>query len=196
MKIRNVELETVCGITSSLPVTSSPEFALLGRSNVGKSSLINTLMQRRNFARTSGDPGKTQTINYYHINDAFYLVDLPGYGYARVSRTTREKWGRMIERYLTDSKDLRLIFLLVDSRHAPTEDDRLMLDWLLYYHLPTAILATKVDKLKPSVCEAQLRDLREELQFPSDGIFLPFSSVTKEGREETLDLIGSHINNL
>ncbi|MBQ3790723.1 MAG: YihA family ribosome biogenesis GTP-binding protein [Lachnospiraceae bacterium] len=196
MKIRNVELETVCGITSSLPVTGSPEFAFLGRSNVGKSSLINTLMQRRNFARTSGDPGKTQTINYYHINDAFYLVDLPGYGYARVSRTTREKWGRMIERYLTDSKDLRLIFLLVDSRHAPTEDDRLMLDWLLYYHLPTAILATKVDKLKPSVREAQLRDLREELQFPSDGIFLPFSSVTKEGREETLDLIGSLINNL
>ena len=142
MKIRNVELETVCGITSSLPVTGGPEFAFLGRSNVGKSSLINTLMQRRNFARTSGDPGKTQTINYYHINDAFYLVDLPGYGYARVSRTTREKWGRMIERYLTDSKDLRLIFLLVDSRHAPTEDDRLMLDWLLYYHLPTAILAT------------------------------------------------------
>lgn len=189
MKITGVELETVCGITSTLPKTGSPEYAFLGRSNVGKSSLINTLMQRKNFARTSGDPGKTQTVNYYHINQAFYLVDLPGYGYAKVSRTTREKWGKMIERYLRSSEDLHLIFLLVDSRHAPTEDDRLMLDWLLYYHLPTAILATKVDKLKPSVREAQLSELRAQLKFPEDGIFIPFSSVTKEGREEVLDVI-------
>ncbi|MCR4762330.1 MAG: ribosome biogenesis GTP-binding protein YihA/YsxC [Lachnospiraceae bacterium] len=194
MKIRKVNLDTVCGITSKFPETSFPEFAFLGRSNVGKSSLINTLMQRKNYARTSGDPGKTQTVNYYNINDMLYLVDLPGYGYAKVSRTTREKWGKMIERYLTGSPSLCLIFLLVDSRHAPTQDDRMMAEWLLYHKLPVAVIATKVDKLKKSERDAQLNAVRDALGFPEDGIFIPFSSATKEGREELLAELEKRIN--
>ena len=189
MKLRKVELETVCGITSTLPETGKPEFAFLGRSNVGKSSLINSLMQRKNYARTSSDPGKTQTINFFNINDLLYLVDLPGYGYAKVSRTTRQKWGRMIERYLLSSSSLRLVFLLIDSRHAPTEDDRLMLDWLLYNSIPTAIIATKVDKLKKSTREADLEKLRASLDGAEDLTFIPFSSVTGEGREEIYGLM-------
>ena len=190
MKIKSVNLETVCGITSTLPTTRLPEFALLGRSNVGKSSLINCLCERRNYARTSSDPGKTQTINFYNVNDSLYLVDLPGYGYAKVSRTTREKWGRMIERYLTTSPNLSLIFLLVDSRHAPTEDDLLMIRWLLYYHLPVTVIATKADKLKKSVRDGQLAALRSDLELPDDVPMIAFSSVTKEGREEVLDIFG------
>ncbi|MBR4529191.1 MAG: YihA family ribosome biogenesis GTP-binding protein [Lachnospiraceae bacterium] len=189
MKITGVNLETVCGITSTIPQTGLPEYAFLGRSNVGKSSLINSLMQRKNYARTSGDPGKTQTVNFYKINDSFYLVDLPGYGYARTSRETRAKWGEMIERYLKTSATLRLVFLLIDSRHAPTQDDKLMLDWLLYYDFPAAILATKVDKLKASRREEELRALRESLKFPADGIFLPYSSVTGEGRDDVYGLL-------
>ena len=189
MKITGVNLETVCGITSTIPQTGLPEYAFLGRSNVGKSSLINSLMQRKNYARTSGDPGKTQTVNFYKINDSFYLVDLPGYGYARTSRETRAKWGEMIERYLKTSATLRLVFLLIDSRHAPTQDDKLMLDWLLYYDFPTAILATKVDKLKASRREEELRALRESLKFPADGIFLPYSAVTREGRDDVYGLL-------
>lgn len=189
MKITGVNLETVCGITSTIPQTGLPEYAFLGRSNVGKSSLINSLMQRKNYARTSGDPGKTQTVNFYKINDSFYLVDLPGYGYARTSRETRAKWGEMIERYLKTSATLRLVFLLIDSRHAPTQDDKLMLDWLLYYDFPTAILATKVDKLKASRREEELQTLRKSLEIPADGIFLPYSSVTGEGRDEVYELL-------
>ncbi len=189
MKIRKVNLDTVCGITSKFPETAFPEFAFLGRSNVGKSSLINTLMQRKNYARTSGDPGKTQTVNYYNINDALYLVDLPGYGYAKVSKTTREKWGKMIERYLRNSPNLQRIFLLIDSRHAPTEDDRLMNDWLRYYGLPTAIVATKVDKLKKSAREAELAARRSELELPEETLFIPFSSVTGEGRDLIYEIL-------
>ncbi len=163
MKIKSIQLETVCGITSTLPETRLPEFAFLGRSNVGKSSLINCLCERRNYARTSSDPGKTQTINYYNVNESLYLVDLPGYGYAKVSKTTREKWGRMIERYLTTSPNLRLIFLLVDSRHAPTEDVLLIIRCLLSYDLPTAVIATKVDKLKKTQHDGQLEVLRKVL---------------------------------
>ncbi len=189
MKIKSIQLETVCGITSTLPETRLPEFAFLGRSNVGKSSLINCLCERRNYARTSSDPGKTQTINYYNVNESLYLVDLPGYGYAKVSKTTREKWGRMIERYLTTSPNLRLIFLLVDSRHAPTEDDLLMIRWLLYYDLPTAVIATKVDKLKKTQRDGQLEALRKDLELPDSSLLIPFSSVTKEGRETLLDVV-------
>ncbi len=191
MKLRKVDLEIVCGITSTLPETGRPEFAFLGRSNVGKSSLINSLMQRKNYARTSSDPGKTQTINFYNINDLLYLVDLPGYGYAKVSRTTRQKWGRMIERYLLSSSSLRLVFLLIDSRHAPTEDDRLMLEWLLYNSIPTAVIATKVDKLKKSTRDAELEKLRSSLDGAEDLRFIPFSSVTGEGREEIYRLMDS-----
>ena len=188
MKLRKVNLDIVCGITSALPENNMPEYAFIGRSNVGKSSLINSLMKRKNYARTSSDPGKTQTINYYNINDSLYLVDLPGYGYAKVSKTVRQKWGRMIERYLLSSSSLRLVFLLIDSRHAPTEDDRLMLEWLLYNSIPTAIVATKVDKLKKSTREPELDKLRSSLEGAEDLEFIPFSSVTGEGREEIYSL--------
>ena len=197
MKITMVNLDTVCGITSRLPANTLPEFAFLGHSNVGKSSVINALMQRKNYAHTSGDPGKTQTINYYNINDALYLVDLPGYGYARVSRVTREKWGKMIERYLTTSPTLRLIFLLVDSRHEPTGDDKTMLEWLSFHGLPTAVIATKADKLKPGAREGQLAAVRGSLAeaagFPEEGLFLPFSAVTKEGREAVYALLEKEV---
>ncbi len=195
MKITKVSLDTVCGITSSLPVNHLPEYAFLGHSNVGKSSVINTLMQRKNFARTSGDPGKTRTINYYNINDILYLVDLPGYGYARVSRTTRVKWGEMIERYLTTSPTLRLIFLLVDARHEPTGDDKLMLEWLLYHKLPTVIIATKVDKLKAGARERALGSLTESLTvsagYSAEVRMIPFSALTKEGREDVYGLMNT-----
>ncbi|MCR5177991.1 MAG: ribosome biogenesis GTP-binding protein YihA/YsxC [Lachnospiraceae bacterium] len=189
MKLRKVNLDIVCGITSTLPETGMPEYAFLGRSNVGKSSLINSLMQRKNYARTSSDPGKTQTINYYNINDELYLVDLPGYGYAKVSRSTRQKWGRMIERYLLNSSSLRLVFLLIDSRHAPTEDDRLMLEWLIYNSIPTAIIATKADKLKNSTRDAELDKLRSSLDGAENLEFISYSSVTGEGREEIYGLM-------
>ena len=193
MKIRKVNLDTVCGLTSKLPETMFPEFAFLGHSNVGKSSLINSLMQRKNYARTSADPGKTQTINYYNINDALYLVDLPGYGYAKVSKTIRRQWGEMIEHYLTSSPMLKRIFLLVDARHKPTEDDRLMAEWLLYYRLPMAVVATKADKLKKSAREAALELVRDDLKLADDTLFIPFSSVSAEGREEIYDIITEEV---
>ena len=135
MVIRNISLETVCGITSTLPENDKPEIAFAGKSNVGKSSLINALMNRKSFARISATPGKTQTINFYNINDALYLVDLPGYGYAKVSQQEKEKWGKMIERYLHSSKQLRAVFLLIDIRHEPSANDKMMYDWVQsHYH--------------------------------------------------------------
>ena len=148
MKIKNVSLETVCGITSRLPENSLPEIAFAGKSNVGKSSLINALMNRKALARTSAQPGKTQTINFYNINDAMYLVDLPGYGYAKVAQEIREKWGKLIERYLHGSKQLRAVFLLIDIRHEPSENDRRMYEWIVYNGYDPIIIATKLDKIK------------------------------------------------
>ena len=162
MIIKSVNLETVCGITSKLPENQFPEAAFAGKSNVGKSSLINALMNRKSYARTSSQPGKTQTINFYNINEAFYYVDLPGYGYAKVSAEIKAKWGKLIERYLHSSKQLRLVFLLVDIRHEPSENDCIMYDWIVDNGFHPVIIATKLDKIKRSQIQKQLKIIREK----------------------------------
>ena len=184
MKIKHVSLETVCGITSRLPENVLPEIAFAGKSNVGKSSLINALMNRKALARTSAQPGKTQTINFYNINDVMYLVDLPGYGYAKVTQEVREKWGKLIERYLHGSKQLRAVFLLIDIRHEPSEDDRRMYEWIVYNGYDPIIIATKLDKIKRSQTEKQLKILRTGLGVKPGTKILPFSAQTKQGRDE------------
>lgn len=189
MKIKSVELERVCGITSKLPENLLPEIAFAGKSNVGKSSLINALMNRKSLARTSQQPGKTQTINFYNINKELYFVDLPGYGYAKVSAQTREKWGRMIERYLHGSKQLRLVFLLIDIRHDPSANDKLMYDWVISNGFHPVIIATKLDKIKRSQAAKHVKAVREGLQMEEEGIIIPFSAQTKQGREEIMNLI-------
>lgn len=184
MVIKSVQLETVCGITSKLPVNTAPEFAFAGRSNVGKSSLINGLMNRKALARVSSAPGKTRTINYYRINDAFYFVDLPGYGYAQVSKGEKEAWGKMIEGYLTGSQSLKRIFLLVDIRHEPSALDKQMAGWIRQAGREPVVIATKLDKIKRSQRAKQLKVLREGLELPKEAVILPYSALTKEGREE------------
>ncbi len=184
MVIKNVNLETVCGITSTLPDNALPEIAFAGKSNVGKSSLINALMNRKSLARTSAQPGKTQTINFYNVNDAFYLVDLPGYGYAKVSEEVKAKWGKMVERYLKRSKQLRAVFLLVDIRHAPSANDRLMYDWINSQGYQPIIIATKMDKLTRSQIPAAVKAVREGLNAKAGTTVIPFSSLSKQGREE------------
>lgn len=188
MIIRSLELETVCGITSTLPENTLPEIAFAGKSNVGKSSLINGLMSRKSFARTSATPGKTQTINFYNINQELYLVDLPGYGYAKVSEQEKKKWGQMIERYLHQSKQLRAVFLLIDIRHAPSANDKMMYDWILSQGYHPIIIATKLDKLKRSQVQKQIKVVRQGLGLSKDSILIPFSAVTKQGRDEIWDL--------
>ncbi len=189
MIIKEVNLETVCGITSTLPVNTEPEIAFAGKSNVGKSSLINALIQRKALARTSSQPGKTQTLNFYHVNRAFYYVDLPGYGYAKVAVSEKEKWGKMIERYLRKSEQLRAVFLLVDIRHAPSENDRIMYQWILGNGFHPIIIATKLDKIKRSQVQRQVRLIRDGLQVEEDTILIPFSAETKQGREEIWELV-------
>lgn len=189
MIIKNVSLETVCGITSRLPETDKPQIAFAGKSNVGKSSLINGLMNRKALARTSSQPGKTQTINFYNVNDAMYLVDLPGYGYAKVPQGEREKWGKMIERYLHTSRQLRAVFLLIDIRHEPSANDRQMYDWISYQGYEPVIIATKLDKIKRSQLAKQLKLIRTGLKMPEGGKILPFSAQTKQGREEIWQLM-------
>ena len=184
MVIKNVNLETVCGITSTLPDNALPEIAFAGKSNVGKSSLINALMNRKSLARTSAQPGKTQTINFYNVNDAFYLVDLPGYGYAKVSEEVKAKWGKMVERYLKRSKQLRAVFLLMDIRHAPSANDRLMYDWINSQGYQPIIIATKMDKLNRSQIPAAVKAVREGLNAKAGTTVIPFSSLSKQGREE------------
>ena len=188
MIIRSLELETVCGITSTLQENTLPEIAFAGKSNVGKSSLINGLMNRKSFARTSATPGKTQTINFYNINQELYLVDLPGYGYAKVSEQEKKKWGQMIERYLHQSKQLRAVFLLIDIRHAPSANDKMMYDWILSQGYHPIIIATKLDKLKRSQVQKQIKVVRQGLGLSKDSILIPFSAVTKQGRDEIWDL--------
>lgn len=195
MIIKNVNLETVCGITSKLPVNKHPEVAFAGKSNVGKSSLINCLMERKSLARVSGEPGKTQTINYYNINDEIYLVDLPGYGYAKASKTEVEKWGQMIERYLVESEQLALVFLLVDIRHEPGANDKQMYDWIVYQNLQPIIIATKADKIKRSQINKQLKLIRETLGADNDTIIVPFSAQTKQGRDDIIDFMDQVIEN-
>ena len=191
MVIRSVELETVCGVTSTLPVNDRPEVAFAGKSNVGKSSLINALMNRKSYALISATPGKTQTINFYNINSEFYLVDLPGYGYARVSEKERAQWGRMIERYLHSSKQLKAVFLLIDIRHAPGANDKMMYRWVVEQGFQPVIIATKLDKIKRSQIQKHVKMLREGLELVPGTAVIPFSSVTKQGRDEIWELIGT-----
>jgi GTP-binding protein len=191
MVIKNVNLETVCGITSTLPDNALPEFAFAGKSNVGKSSLINGLMNRKNYARTSQEPGKTQTINYYNINGEFYLVDLPGYGFARVSEKTKQQWGKMIENYLHTSRQLRRVFLLIDIRHDPSANDVQMYKWIVHQGFQPVIIATKADKIKKSQLEKHLGMLRSGLGLPEEIEIYPSSALTKAGRDEIYDLMDS-----
>ena len=189
MVIHSAELETVCGITSKLPENTLPEVAFCGRSNVGKSSLINTLLNRKSLARTSAQPGKTQTLNFYLLNKALYLVDLPGYGYAKTSKEVREKWGKMIQNYLTGSEMLRYVFQLIDIRHDPTADDVSMYEWLTYLGFEPVIIATKADKIKPSQLGNHVQNIKRKLNADEDTIVVPYSSVSKEGRDLLLDLL-------
>ena len=192
-KVQEVELETVCGITSTLPENTLPEFAFAGKSNVGKSSLINGLMNRKAYARTSAQPGKTQTINFYNIDHKLYFVDLPGYGYAKVSQQTKAKWGRMIEGYLKKSRQLKQIFLLVDIRHEPSADDRDMYEWIVYQGFEPVIIATKLDKINRSQKQKQLKMLRDSLGLKPETRIIAFSAETKQGRMEIWQCIDEAI---
>ena len=189
MIIKKAQLETVCGITSKFPKNSEPEIVFAGKSNVGKSSLINALMNRKSLARTSSQPGKTQTINYYKVNDEIYFVDLPGYGYANANVETKAKWGKMIEKYLHTSKQIKCIFLLIDIRHEPGKNDKQMYDWILHNGYQPVIIATKLDKLKRSQVAKCVKIVREGLGLPKEGVLIPFSSQTKQGKEEIYDFI-------
>lgn len=189
MIIRDVNLETVCGVTSKLPENTLPEFAFAGKSNVGKSSLINALMNRKAYARTSSQPGKTQTINFYNINGALYYVDLPGYGYAKIAVAVKEKWGKMIERYLRNSQMLKMVFLLIDIRHEPSANDKLMYEWIIFNGYHPVIIATKLDKINRSQVQKHVKMVREGLGMEKDGIIITFSAETKQGRDEIWDLI-------
>ncbi len=189
MKIRSLELETVCGITSRLPDNILPEIAFAGKSNVGKSSLINGLLNRRSFARTSSQPGKTQTINFYNINNFMYCVDLPGYGFAKVSKEIQEKWGRMIENYLHKSKVLKAVFLLIDIRHEPSENDVNMYRWILSNGYKPIIIATKLDKINRSQVQKHIKLIRAKLETDNNTVIIPFSAETKQGRDEIWELI-------
>lgn len=191
MVIKSVELETVCGITSKLPDTDKPEVAFAGKSNVGKSSLINGLMNRKSLARTSAQPGKTQTINYYNINNAMYLVDLPGYGYAKVSQKEKEKWGQMIENYLHTSKQLKAVFLLIDIRHEPSANDKQMYDWIVYQGYDPIIIATKLDKINRSQIQKHIKMLKTGLNVKPGTPVMPYSALTKQGREEIWEFMDS-----
>lgn len=188
-----VDLETVCGITSTLPENELPEFAFAGKSNVGKSSLINALMFRRSFARTSAQPGKTQTINFYNIEHELYFVDLPGYGYAKVSQELKAKWGKMIERYLKKSKQLQKIFLLVDIRHEPSQNDKEMYEWIVYQGFEPVVIATKLDKINRSQKDKQLKLIRTALKLKPGTKVIAFSAETKQGRDEIWDYISGEM---
>ena len=193
MLIKNASLETVCGYTSKLPKNTKPEIAFAGKSNVGKSSLINALMNRKALARTSAQPGKTQTINFYNINDAMYLVDLPGYGYAKASEEVKAKWGKMIENYLHTSKQLKAVFLLIDIRHDPSANDRMMYEWMVYQGFAPIIIATKLDKIKRSQIQKNVKAIREGLNVQPGTTIIPFSAETKQGRDEIWKLIDSFV---
>ena len=191
MVIKYINLETVCGITSVLPDNDKPEIAFAGKSNVGKSSLINALMNRKSYARISATPGKTQTINFYNINEEMYLVDLPGYGYAKVSEKEKVQWGKLIERYLNGSTQLKAIFLLIDIRHEPSANDKMMYSWIVEQGFQPIIIATKLDKLKRSQIQKHVKMVREGLDLVPGTKIIPFSSTTKQGRDEIWELIES-----
>ena len=189
MVIKNVSLETVIGVTSKIPQNELPEIAFAGKSNVGKSSLINALINRKSLARTSSQPGKTQTINFYNINGELYFVDLPGYGYAKVSQQEKEKWGKMIERYLHQYKVLKAVFLLVDIRHDPSANDKTMYEWILSNGFHPIIIATKADKINRSQLQKQIKAVRQGLGADKDTVVIPFSAQTKQGREEIYEVV-------
>ena len=193
MVIKKVNLDIVIGVTSAIPDTEFPEVAFAGKSNVGKSSLINALMNRKSYARTSSQPGKTQTINFYNINDAMYLVDLPGYGYANASPAVKAKWGKMIEKYLRQSATLKQVFLLVDIRHDPSENDKMMYNWIVDNGFRPVIIATKLDKLKRSQIAKHVKAVRAGLGLKEDDILIPFSSQTKQGLDELWNTIEGYI---
>ena len=193
MVIKKVNLDIVIGVTSAIPDTEFPEVAFAGKSNVGKSSLINALMNRKSYARTSSQPGKTQTINFYNINDAMYLVDLPGYGYANASPAVKAKWGKMIEKYLRQSANLKQVFLLVDIRHDPSENDKMMYTWIVDNGFRPVIIATKLDKLKRSQIAKHVKAVRAGLGLKEDDILIPFSSQTKQGLDELWNTIEGYI---
>jgi len=191
MIIKTVNLETVCGITSKLPDNVLPEIAFAGKSNVGKSTLINAIMNRKSLARTSSQPGKTQTINFYNVNETFYLVDLPGYGYAKANEQVKAQWGKMIERYLHSSKQLKAVFLLIDIRHDPSANDREMYQWMLHYGYHPIIIATKLDKINRSQVAKHVKAIRDGLEAEKGTVIIPFSSLSKQGREEIYELLDS-----
>lgn len=195
MIIRSLNLETVCGITSKLPDNQFPEIAFAGKSNVGKSSLINALMNRKSYARISATPGKTQTINFYNINEEMYLVDLPGYGYAKVSQQEKIKWGQLIERYLHGSKQLKAVFLLIDIRHDPSSNDRMMYQWIVEMGFNPIIIATKLDKIKRSQVQKQIKAVKQGLDLVPGTIVIPFSAETKQGRDEIWELVETEFLN-
>ncbi len=189
MHVKSVNLEIVCGITSKLPETDKMEVAFAGKSNVGKSSLINALMNRKSYARTSQQPGKTQTINFYNINDLLYFVDLPGYGYAKVSQETKVKWGKMIDNYLKTSKQLRILFLLVDIRHEPSQNDVDMYNWGIEYGYNPIVIATKSDKISRGQFQKHAGIIRKKLNCIEGTPIIPFSSLNKSGRDEVWEYI-------
>lgn len=194
MVIKNVSLETVCGITSKIPENAHPEVAFAGKSNVGKSSLINALMNRKALARTSAQPGKTQTINFYNVNDEIYFVDLPGYGYARANEEVKAKWGKMIEGYLHKSRQLKAVFLLIDIRHEPGSNDRIMYDWILKQGFQPILIATKLDKIKRSQIAKQVKLIRTALQAKPETVVIPFSAESKQGRDEIYEILDGFLD--
>lgn len=196
MVIKSVELEIVCGPTSKLPTTTLPEIVFAGRSNVGKSSLINVLINRKGLARTSSQPGKTQTINFYNVNKELYFVDLPGYGFAKTSKAEQAKWGVMIDKYLQTSRQLKTVFLLIDIRHEVKNSDKEMFEWIRQSGYEPVIIATKADKITRNQLPKQLKLIREGLgiQKASDITIFPFSALTKQGREEIWDAISELIS--
>lgn len=191
MVIKQVDLEIVCGITSKLPENTLMEVAFAGKSNVGKSSLINGLVNRKSLARTSSQPGKTQTINFYHVNKELYLVDLPGYGYAKVSAEAKQQWGKLIERYLHGSKQLKAVFLLIDIRHDPGANDKMMYEWICHNGFEPIIIATKLDKIKRSQVQKQIKAIKTGLNVRPGTVVIPFSAETKQGRDEIWALVES-----
>ena len=195
MKIRSLNLETVCGVTSKLPENTLPEVAFAGKSNVGKSSLINAVVNRKSFARVSSEPGKTQTINFYNINEEVYLVDLPGYGYAKAGKKEVEAWGQLIERYLNTSEMLRAVFLLVDIRHAPSANDKQMFEWMKFVGYDPIVIATKMDKIKRSQIDKQIKLIRQGLGADKDTIVVPVSSETKQGIDTIQDFFDQIVEN-
>ena len=193
MVIKKVNLDIVIGVTSAIPETDLSEIAFAGKSNVGKSSMINALMNRKSYARTSSQPGKTQTINYYNINDTMYLVDLPGYGYANANEAVKAKWGKMVEKYLRTSKQLKQVFLLIVIRHDPSANDKMMYDWIVANGYHPVIVATKLDKIKRSQVQKQVKAVRNGLGLGKDDILIPFSSQTKQGLDTLWEVIESYI---